>query len=61
MFIAFTYKLRKKQGGMCYTTKCDMMEDGLIEHASEVTRVDKEANPTLLCNPRNVRRNGWLG
>jgi hypothetical protein len=28
-------KLRKKQGGMCYTTKCDMVEDGLTERASE--------------------------
>jgi hypothetical protein len=35
MFLAFTYKLHKKQGGMRYTTKYDMVEDGLIEHASE--------------------------
>jgi hypothetical protein len=35
MFLAFTYKLHKKQGGMCYTTKCDMVEDGLTECASE--------------------------
>jgi hypothetical protein len=35
MFLAFIYKLRKKQGDMCYTTKCDMVEDGLTEHASE--------------------------
>jgi hypothetical protein len=34
-FLAFTYKLRKKQGGMCYTTKCDTIEDGLTERASE--------------------------
>jgi hypothetical protein len=34
MFLAFTYKLRKKHGGMCYTTKCDTMEDGLMERAS---------------------------
>jgi hypothetical protein len=35
MFLAFTYKLHKKQGGMCYTTKCDTVEDGLMECASE--------------------------
>jgi hypothetical protein len=36
MFLAFTYRLRKKQGGgMCYTTKCDTVEDGLTERASE--------------------------
>jgi hypothetical protein len=35
MFLPVTYKLRKKQGGMCYTTKCDTMEDGLTERASE--------------------------
>jgi hypothetical protein len=35
MFLAFTYKLCKKHGGMCYTTKCDMVEDGLTECASE--------------------------
>jgi hypothetical protein len=35
MFLAFTYKLHKKQGGMCYTTKCDTVEDGLMERASE--------------------------
>jgi hypothetical protein len=35
MFLAFTYKLCKKQGGMCYTTKCDTVEDDLMEHASE--------------------------
>jgi hypothetical protein len=35
MFLACTYKLRKKQGGMCYTTKCDMVEDDLTECASE--------------------------
>jgi hypothetical protein len=28
MFLAFTYKLCKKQGGMCYTKKCDTVEDG---------------------------------
>jgi hypothetical protein len=31
MFLAFTYKLCKKQGGMCYTTKCDTV----MEHTSE--------------------------
>jgi hypothetical protein len=35
MFLAFTYKLCKKQGDMCYTTKVDMVEDGLMERASE--------------------------
>jgi hypothetical protein len=35
MFLAFTYKLCKKQGGMRYTTKCDMVEDGLTECASQ--------------------------
>jgi hypothetical protein len=35
MFLAFTYKLHKKHGGMCYTTKCDMMEDDLTGHALE--------------------------
>jgi hypothetical protein len=35
MFLSFTYKLCKKQGGMCYTTKYDTVEDGLAEHASE--------------------------
>jgi hypothetical protein len=35
MFLAFTYKLHKKQGGMCYTTKYDTVEDGLMDHASE--------------------------
>jgi hypothetical protein len=35
LFHAFTYKLCKKQGGMCYTTKCDTVEDDLMECASE--------------------------
>jgi hypothetical protein len=35
MFLTFTYKLRKKQGGMCYTTKYDTVEDGLTKCASE--------------------------
>jgi hypothetical protein len=35
MFLAFTYKLHKKLGGMCYTTKFDMVEDGLKGRASE--------------------------
>jgi hypothetical protein len=35
MFSAFTYKLHEKQGGMCYTTICDTVEDGLMECASE--------------------------
>jgi hypothetical protein len=45
---------------LCYTTKCDMVEDGFTEHASEGNPKgeDKEANPMILCNPGNVRRNG---
>jgi hypothetical protein len=35
MFLAFTYKLCKKQGGICYTIKCVTMDDGLIERALE--------------------------
>jgi hypothetical protein len=35
MFLSFTYKLRKKQGGMYFTTKCDTVEDGLTERASK--------------------------
>jgi hypothetical protein len=61
MFLAFTYKLCKKHGGMCYTTKCDMVEDGLTECASEGNPGGegvKEPNPMLSCNPGNVGRNG---
>jgi hypothetical protein len=60
MFLAFTNKLHNKQGGMCYTTKCDMVQDGLTERASEGTPRGggKEANPTILCNLGNVGRNG---
>jgi hypothetical protein len=35
MFLAFTYKLHKKQDGMCSITKCYTVEDGLMECASE--------------------------
>jgi hypothetical protein len=36
MFLVFTYKLHKKQGGgMCYTTKCYTVEDSLTECALE--------------------------
>jgi hypothetical protein len=35
MFLAFTYKLHKKQGSMCYTIKCETVEDGLTKYASE--------------------------
>jgi hypothetical protein len=42
---------------MCYTTKCDRVEDGLTERASEGNPRGKEANPTLSGNPGNVRRN----
>jgi hypothetical protein len=35
MFLTFTYKLCKKQGGMYYTTKCYMVENGLTECALE--------------------------
>jgi hypothetical protein len=41
-------------GGMCYTTKCDMVENGLMECALE-------ANPMLSCNPGTVRRNRSFG
>jgi hypothetical protein len=57
MFLAFTYKLCKKKGGMCYTTKCDRVEDGLTERASEGNPGGMEANPTLSGNSGNVGRN----
>jgi hypothetical protein len=41
MFLAFTYKLCKKQGGMCSITKCYTVEDGLAECASEGNPVRK--------------------
>jgi hypothetical protein len=41
-------------GCMCYKTKCDMVEDGLMERASD----GREANSTLSCNSDNVGRNG---
>jgi hypothetical protein len=43
---------------LCYTTKCDMVVDGVLERASEGNPGGKEANPTLSCNPSNVGRNG---
>jgi hypothetical protein len=45
---------------MCYTTKCDTVEDGLTERASEGNWGcrGKDANMTLSCNPGNVGRNG---
>jgi hypothetical protein len=60
IFIAFIYKLCKKYGGMCYITKCDMVEDGLTEIASDGNPGGggKEVNPMLSCNPGNVGRNG---
>jgi hypothetical protein len=44
---------------MCYTTKCDMVEDGLMECASEGNPRGgvKEANSMISCNPGNVGRN----
>jgi hypothetical protein len=43
---------------VCYTTKCDTVEDGLTEHSLEGnTGGDKEPNPTISCNPGNVGRN----
>jgi hypothetical protein len=51
MFLAFTYKLCKKHGDMCYITKCDTVQDGLMERALE-------ANPSLSCDSRNVGTNG---
>jgi hypothetical protein len=35
MFLPFMYKLHKKQGGMCYTTKCNMVVHDLMKRASE--------------------------
>jgi hypothetical protein len=46
---------------MCYTTKCNTVEDGLTERASEGNSEGKKDNPTLSCNPGNVKRNGKLG
>jgi hypothetical protein len=46
---------------MCYTTKCDTVEDDLMEHASEGNPGGKEANPMLSCNPGNVKRYEQLG
>jgi hypothetical protein len=43
---------------MCYTTKCDMVEDDLMLHASEGNPGGKEANPMISCDPGNVGRNG---
>jgi hypothetical protein len=41
----------QETGGMCYTTKCDTVEDGLMKCASEGNRGGgvggKEANPTI--------------
>jgi hypothetical protein len=42
---------------LCYTTKCDTMEDGLMNVRQRVTRVGREVNPMLSCNPGNVGRN----
>jgi hypothetical protein len=42
----------------CYTTKCDTVEGGLMERASEGNWAGKEANLTLSCNLGNVGRNG---
>jgi hypothetical protein len=45
---------------MCYTTKCDTVEEGLTERASEgnLGGGGKEGNPKILCNPGNVGKNG---
>jgi hypothetical protein len=59
MFLSFTYKLRKKQGGgACVTPQNDTVEDGLTERASESNLGGKEANLILSCNPSNVGKNG---
>jgi hypothetical protein len=41
---------------VCYTTNCDVVEDGLMECASEGNPGGggREANPTLSCNPGNI-------
>jgi hypothetical protein len=31
----FYIQVMQEMGGMCYTTKCEMVEDGLTERASE--------------------------
>jgi hypothetical protein len=36
-FLLFHKKLLNKLGGMCYTTKCDTVEDSSAERASEGT------------------------
>jgi hypothetical protein len=36
-FLLFHNKLCNKLRGMCYTTKCDTVEDGSMERASEGT------------------------
>jgi hypothetical protein len=48
----------RNRGGMCYTKKCDTVENSLIECASEGNPGGKEADPTLSCNLSNVGRNG---
>jgi hypothetical protein len=59
-YVSYFYiQVTQEIGGMCYTTKCDVVEDGLTGRASEGNpRGGKEANPTLSCNPGNVGRNG---
>jgi hypothetical protein len=60
-YVSYFYiQVTQETGGMRYTIKYDMVEDGLIEHASEGNREGggKEANLTLLCNQGNVGRNG---
>jgi hypothetical protein len=54
MFLAFTNKLCKKLGKMCYTTKCDTVENGLTEHASEGNQAGKEVNLMLSCETGNL-------
>jgi hypothetical protein len=67
LFSSTTTPLGQSNGEMttwadrCYTTKYDMVADGLMEHVSEGNLRGggvKEANPTLLCNSGNVGRDG---
>jgi hypothetical protein len=48
IFLAFTYKLHKKQGGMCYTIKCDTVENGLTNVHQSVIRAGKEVKPDVI-------------
>jgi hypothetical protein len=53
MFLAFICRLRKKQGSMCYTIKCNTEECGWMELIAcwKITRAGKKANSALRVNP----------